>query len=251
MAYGPILQASPRALELAAEWERTGTVNPVLRESAVFYAPDEQRPDAVAELRGAGFVERAGRVTGDLLDVLPLLCGTALEYIADFRVDGSRFTALAAAGAGGAVFAVRECDAERGVDTVRFREIGDDELVDAMLELLDLQPGTGQLVSVLLLDARDRDAAITERPLSYEQRQLRAMLERPAVGPSIEITVGVRGHSGKYSRTRSPLHIARLDWGHFLTYTTGEGRAEEFHGGPATGENVRKALAALRATLPG
>lgn len=250
MVYGPIHEATPRALELAAEWERTGPLNPVLRATDVYYEPGVQRPDPAAELAAAGFVEREGRVTGELLDLLPLLCRTPLEYVADFRMDGTRFTALAAAGSG-AVFAVREYNPDTGVDVVRFREVDDDELLDAMLDLLDLQPGNGPLVAVNLHDAREANAAITEQPLPYEHKQLRAMLERPAVGPSVEITVGVRDGSGKYSYTRNPLHIAHLDWGHFLTYTTDEGRAEKFHGGPATGENVRKALAALRATLPG
>lgn len=250
MVYGLIREATPAALELAAEWERTGPLNPVLRPIDAYHPQGEESPDPVAQLKAAGFVEREGRVTEELLDVLPSLCRSSLEYIADFRVDNTRFTALAAVGAG-AVFAVRERNDESGVDVVRFRELDEDELIDAMLDLLSLEPGSGQLVSVFLQDARDANEAITERRLSYEYKQLRAMLERPAAGPSIEITIGVRDSSGKHSYTRSPLHIARLDWGHFITYTTGEGHSEQFHGGPATSENIRKALAALRATLPG
>lgn len=250
MVYGPIREATPDALQLAAEWERTGPLNPVLRPIDAYHPHGEESPDPVAQLKAAGFVEREGRVTEELLDVLPSLCMSSLEYIADFRVGNARFTALAAVGTG-AVFAVRERNDESGVDVVRFRELDDDELIDAMLDLLNLEPGTGPLVSVFLQDARDANEAITERRMPNEYKQLRAMLERPSTGPSIEITVGVRDSSDKYSYTRSPLHIARLDWGHFITYTTGEDRSEQFHGGPATSENVRKALAALRATLPG
>lgn len=248
MVYGPIREATPGALELAAEWERTGPLNPVLRPIDAYHPPGEDRPDAVDQLKAAGFVEREGRVTEELLDVLPSLCRSSLEYIADFRVDKTRFTALAAVGAG-AVFAVRERNDESGIDVVRFRELDENELIDAMLDLMSLEPGSGQLVSVFLQDVRDANEAITERPPSYEYKQLRAMLERPVAGPSIEITIGVRDSSGTYTYTRNPLHIARLDWGHFITYTTGTGRDEQFFGGPATPDNVRRALSELKASL--
>lgn len=247
--YGPILAASPQALELAAEWERTGQLNPVLRPTAVYYGPNDVRPDPARELKEAGFTEREGRVTEQLLDVLPSLCAAPLEYVADFRVEDRKFTALSAAAGTGAVLAVRERDLNSGDDVVRFREIGNDELIDALLDLLELQPGSGPLVSVYLQDIREQDDAVTEQPLSVEHKQLRAMLERPSVGPSVEVVVGVRDSSGKLTFTRSPLHIARLDWGHFITYTTGTGRDEQFFGGPATPDNVRKALSELKASL--
>src|SRR5690606_40849608 len=78
---------------------------------------------------------------------------------------------------------------------------------------------------------------------------LRSFIQRPQAGPAIEIVVGVRDDSGKVIHTERPLHIAALDWGHFLTYTVGEGRDERFYGGPATADHVRKALADLKATL--
>lgn len=247
--YGPILTASPQALELAAEWERTGQLNPVLRPAAVYYGPHDVRPDPARELKEAGFTEREGRVTEQLLDVLPSLCAAPLEYVADFRVEDRKFTALSAAAGTGAVLAVRERDLNSGEDLVRFREIGNDELIDALLDLLELQPGSGPLVSVYLHDIREQDDAVTEQPLGVEHKQLRAMLERPSTGPSVEVVVGVRDGSGKLTYTRSPLHIARLDWGHFITYTTGTGRDEQFFGGPATPDNVRKALSELKASL--
>lgn len=247
--YGPILAASPQALELAAEWERTGQLNPVLRPTAVYYGPNDEKPDPALELKEAGLTEREGRVTEQMLDVLPSLCAAPLEYVADFRVEDRKFTALSAAAGTGAALAVRERDLNSGEDVVRFREIGNDELIDALLDLLELQPGSGPLVSVYLQDIREQDDAVTEQPLSMEHKQLRAMLERPTVGPSVEVVVGVRDSSGTYTYTRNPLHIARLDWGHFITYTTGTGRDEQFFGGPATPDNVRRALSELKASL--
>lgn len=249
--YGPILTASPHALELAVGWEKTGQLNPVLRASDVYYGPDDVRPEPAAELKEAGLVEREGRVTDQLLDLLPSLCAAPLEYVADFRVEEKKFTALSAAAANGAVFAVRERDVAEGTDIVRFREIQPDALIDAMLDLLDLQPGSGQMVELYLQDVRERNEAVSEQPPSPEHKQLIALLERPIVGPAIEIVVGVRDSSGKLSSTHRPLHIAQLDWGHFITYTVGSGRDEQFLGGPATRDNVRKALDALRSTLSG
>lgn len=247
--YGPILTASPHALELAVEWERTGTLNPVLRPSAVFYGPDDVRPDPARELAEAGLAEREGRVAERLLDVLPSLCAAPLEYVADFRVEDRKFTALAATAANGAVFAVRERDVKGETDVVRFREVDAEELIDAMLDLLELQPGSGPLVSVNLHDVREANAAVTESPLGVEHKQLRSILERPQAGPSVEIAVGVREGGGKLTFTERPLHIACLDWGHFLTYSIGDGREERFVGGPASPDNVRRALAELRESL--
>jgi len=207
------------------------------------------RPDPARELKEAGLTEREGRVTEQLLDVLPSLCAAPLEYVADFRVEDRKFTALSAAAGTGAVLAVRERDLANDTDVIRFREIGNDELIDALLDLLELQPGRGPLVSVYLQEVRERSDAVTEQPPTPEHKQLRAMLERPTAGPSVEIVVGVRDGNGKLSYTERPLHIACLDWGHFLTYNIGTGRDEQFFGGPATGENVRRALAELKATL--
>lgn len=248
--YGPILTASPQALELAVDWEKTGRLNAVLRASDVYYGPDDSRPDPAAELKEAGLVEREGRVNDQLLDLLPSLCAAPLEYVADFRLEDKKFTALSAAAGNGAVFAVRERDVAEGTDLIRFREIQPDALIDAMLDLLDLRPGSGQTVGVYLQDVRERNDAVTEQPPSPEHKQLRALLERPIVGPAIEIVVGIRDTSGKLSYAERPLHIAQLDWGHFITYTIGSGRDEQFLGGPATRDNVRSALAALRSTLP-
>lgn len=248
--YGPILAASPRALELAAEWEKAGPLNPVLRSIDVFYGPDDEAPDPAAELRDAELAERDGRVSDSLLDLLPPLCAARLEYVADFRVDNRKYTALAASTGTAAVFAVRERDLDGDTDVVRFREIGVDELLDALLDLLNLRPGTGKLISVAITEARQHRDAASDQPPSQELTQLRTLLTRPVVGPAIEVAVGVRDGMGKHHYTHQPLHIAELDWGHFLTYNVGEGRDERFYGGPATHEYVRDALTTLRAGLP-
>ncbi len=248
--YGPILAASPRALELAAEWEKAGPLNPVLRAIDVYFGPDDEKPDPAAELVAAGLAERDGRVGDALLDLLPPLCAARLEYVADFRVDNRKYTALAASTGNAAVFAVRERDLDADTDVVRFREIGVDELLDALLDLLDLQPGTGKLISVAVTEARQQRDGATDEPPSQELTDLRALLARPVVGSAVEVTVGVRDGLGKHHYTHLPLHIAALDWGHFITYTVGDGRGERFYGGPATRDYVRDALATLRAGLP-
>lgn len=247
--YGPILTASPHALELAAEWEKAGPLNPVLRPIDVYYGPDDDAPDPAAELAEAGLAEREGRASDALLDLLPPLCAARLEYVADFRVENRKYTALAASTGNGAAFAVRERDLDADTDVVRFREIGTDQLIDALLDLLNPKPGAGRLVSVAVAEAREQRDAVTDRPLSEEHKQLRMLLERPVVGPAVEIAVGVRDGMGRHHLTRQPLHIVELDWGHFLTYTVGEGREERFYGGPATRDCVRDALAALHAGL--
>lgn len=251
MPYGPIHELSPLAWEKAAEWEKSGALNPVLRPADVYFGPDEKRPDPVAELREAGLVVREGRIGDAIFDILPCLTVAAgLEYIADFRVEDRKFTALAASTGAGAAFAVRERDLQAGTDVIRVRDIAQDELVKAMLDLLQLEPGSGQLLGIHLSDARDIAGAVTEQPLSWEHKQLRAVLERPVEGPSIEITIGIRDSGGQRSSTdRRPLHIARLDWGHFLNYSVGAGPDEMFFAGPATTENVLKALDALRDSL--
>lgn len=253
MPYGPIHALSPAAWEQAAAWEKAGALNPVLRAADVYYGPDDERADPVAELRAAGLLARDGRVTDNLFDLLPpLTVRASLEYVADFRIDDRKYTALAATAGTGAAFAVRERHVDdTASDIVRAREIGDDELVDAMLDMLALQPGQGALVGMYVGDAKARADAVTERPTSWEHKQLRAVLERPMAGPAIELTIGVRDATGQRSSTDdAPLHIAHLDWGHFLTYTTGNGDDQMYWAGPATDENIRKALAALRATLP-
>jgi len=247
--YGPIMTASPHALELAAEWEKAGPLNPVLRPVDVYYGPGDDAPDPAAELADAGLAERDGRACDALLDLLPPLCAAPLEYVADFRVDDRKYTALSASTSTSAVFAVRERDLDAGTDTVRLREIGTGELIDALLDLLDLRPGTGTLVSVTVAEARQHRTAITKRPLGREHKELRTLLARPVVGPAVEIAVGVRDGMGRHRYTHQPLHIAELDWGHFLTYTVGEGRDERFYGGPATSDYVREALVTLRADL--
>ncbi|MPY78586.1 MAG: hypothetical protein GEV04_08835 [Actinophytocola sp.] len=249
--YGPILAASPRALELAAEWEKAGPLNPVLRAIDVYYGPDDDLPDPAAELAEAELAERDGRVGDALLDLLPPLCAARLEYVADFRVDNRKYTALAASTGTAAAFAVRERDLDADTDLVRFREIGVDELLGALLDLLNLEPGTGRLVSVAVAEARQQRDAATDQAPSQQLTELRALLARPVVGPAIEVAVGIRDGMGKHHYTHKPLHIAALDWGHFLTYNVGEGRDERFYGGPATREYIREALATLRATLPG
>lgn len=251
MPYGPIHELSPQAWEKAAEWESSGALNPVLRPSDVYFGPDDKRPDPVAELREAGLVVRDGRIGDEVFDILPCLTVAAgLEYIADFRIDDRKFTALAASAGAGAALAVRERDLRVETDIIRVREIDGDELVKAMLDLLALDPGTGQLLGIHLSDARSHLGSVTEQPLSWEHKQLWAVLERPVVGPSIEVTIGVRDASGqRYSTDRRPLHIAQLDWGHFLNYSVGDGPDEMFFAGPATDENVHKALEALRGSL--
>lgn len=247
--YGPILTASPHALELAAEWEQTGQLNPVLRPFAVFYGDDDERPDPARELVERGLAEKEGRVVDAVLDVLPSLCAAPLEYVADFRIEDRKYTALAARAANGGALAVRERDLKEDTDIVRFREVDPDDLVGALLDLLELQPGTGPLVSVNLHDIRQANEAVMNEPLSVEHKQLRSIIERPQAGPAIEVVVGVRDGTGKLTYTDRPLHIAALDWGHFITYSIGEGRDERFYGGPATPDHVRKALADLKASL--
>lgn len=253
MPYGPIHALSPAAWEQAAAWEKAGALNPVLRPADVYYGPDDERADPVAELRAAGLLARDERVTDNLFDLLPpLTVRASLEYVADFRVEDRKYTALAAAAGRGAAFAVRERNVDDAAsDIVRAREIGEDELVDALLDMLALQPGQGSLVGMHVADAKRQADAVTERSLSWEHKQLRAVLERPVAGPAIEITIGVRDGTGQRSSIDdSPLHIAQLDWGHFVTYTTGSGDEQMYWAGPATDENVREALAVLRATLP-
>lgn len=247
--YGPILAASPRALELAAEWEKAGPLNPVLRAIDVYYGPDDEAPDPAAELIDAELAERERRVSDTLLDLLPPLCAASLEYVADFRVENRKYTALSASTGTAAAFAVRERDLDADTDIVRFREIGVDELLDALLDLLNLRPGAGKLISVAVAEARLQRDGSTDQPPSEELTQLRALLARPVVGPAVEIAVGARDGMGKHHYTHQPLHIAALDWGHFITYTTGDGRDERFYGGPATREYVRDALATLREGL--
>lgn len=253
MPYGPIHALSPAAWELAASWEKAGALNPVLRATDVYHGPDETRPDPEQELREAGHVAREGRISDELYDLLPCLSVRAsLEYIADFRVEDCKYTALAAAVGSAAAFAVRERDLETGTDVVRAREIGDDELVDALLDLLSLEPGTGTLVGMRVQDALAQKDAVTEQPMSWEHKQIRAVHERPIAGPSIEISIGARDESGNRSSIDSrPLHVVQLDWGHFLNYGLGEGQEEMYWLGPATGENMRKALTALRGALRG
>lgn len=247
--YGPILTASPHALELVAEWERAGRLNPVLRPVAVFYGDGDARPDPAKELADRGLLESKNRAVDAVLDVLPALCEPSLEYVADFRVEDSKYTALAARKNRSGVLAVRERNQKAGTDIVRFREVDPDDLIGALLDLLELQPGSGTLVSVNLHDVKEANERGAVAPVSFEHQQLRSFIQRPQAGPAIEIVVGVRDDSGKVIHTERPLHIAALDWGHFLTYTVGEGRDERFYGGPATADHVRKALADLKATL--
>ncbi|MGH3451722.1 MAG: ESX secretion-associated protein EspG [Haloechinothrix sp.] len=239
-----IITVSTGALAHAVETERVGQLHPVLRATAEWVDPDEQAtPDPHQELSAGGLLDGRGRVSARLFDLLPCLCAPSVEYLAYRVIDGRRYTALVAAHGTGAVLAVREGE------TVRIREIARDYLIDALINVLELQPGTGPLVGVNVDKLREDNDAILQRATSYEVTQLRAMLSRPLID-GIEVTVGVRDEQGRYTTTADQLHIAEVDWGHFLTYTTGTGRDEELWGGPATRENVHTAITALSSTLP-
>lgn len=241
-----VITISPAALASAAESERLGQPHPALRASAVYVPTDESSRHSKGvneELKQSGLLDGDGRVIVSFAELLPPLCKPAVEYVAYFSFDGRVRRALSVAVGGMGIAAVRDGE------TIMMREIGEDELVDALLgELPELTPGSGPLVSVNLDLVRSARGEALPRQVDENVRALRSVTERP-VTETMEIGVGVRDDKGAMAQARSQLHIALTDWGHFVTYTLGSGREEEAWGGPATYDNVRRALGQLRADV--
>lgn len=242
-----LLEATPTQLELASEVEKLGTLTRAVRASAVFWVGGA--PDPRKLLADAGMLERPDRVQDKWVAVLAPLCSTSLEYIAYYVIGGVEHRLLAATGAGGSTLALRMIDEANDTDIVRLREARDDEVLDMLLDELDLQPGSGQMQSIYIEDAVDVAKAIHDVPLSPVHKNLRQLLSRPKDGPAVQITICEQDGNRTRRYTRDPLHIANLDWGSFITYSTGEGAEQQFHAGPATRENIRRALDDLRGAM--
>lgn len=245
---GPILEATPLVLELAADIENLGPLNPVLRHRPTAYMPG-QAPDPDKILEDAGVMEAPMRVKDRWVAVLAPLCTTSLEYIADFVTDEGKFTGIAATGPGGSTLALRQRVPEERIDTVKLREARDREVLPSLLDLLALEPGRGSMQSMYIKEAKEAAASVHEPQLSPAHKELATLLARPQVGPAVEITVGVRDANRMYSYTKFPLHIGHFDWGHYITYSIGDGDDQQFFGGPATYDNITTALDTLRSTL--
>lgn len=244
---GPILSASPLVLQLATELERLGPLNEAVRPEAVFFVDP---PDPFDLLRQAGILESADRVHDKWVGALAPLCSTSLEYIADYVVDGTRFCAVAVTGAGGSTLALRRSrDDDPDFDVVELREAKDDEVLPGLLDLLGLRPGTGHRVSVYLEDVRKHNRSLYDSPPSPEHKKIGELLSMPTVGPSVEITVGVRDRNRSYRYTKNPLCIAEYEWGHFANWATGEGDQAQIHAAPATHDYLITALDELRSAL--
>lgn len=241
-----VIKISPAALAAAAESERFGQLHPALRASAVYVPADDasrQTDGLREELKHAGLLEPSGRILADFADFLPPLCTPSISYVGYFSFEGKVRCAFSGATGAMGVVAIREGG------TIMMREIGEHELVDALLgELPELTPGTGPLVSVNLDVVRSARGENLQRQVEQNLRALRSIKERP-VTETVEIGIAMRDERGTTRQARSQLHIALTDWGHFIAYTLGTGRDEEAWGGPATYENVHKALGQLRSDL--
>lgn len=232
-------------LAYACEVERVGQPHPALAPAAV-HIPEEHAAryqDAlVGELKSAGLADSTGRPTADFVDLLVPLCKPSLDYVGYFSFDGAVRVAASMVYGAMAVVAIRDGD------TIMMREIGEHELVDALLgEMPELTPGNGPLLSVNIDKIREDRAGITSGPQNRDLKELLAMAEREVI-ETMEITIHTN-EDGRRRKSRSPLSIALTDWGHFISYALGTGRDEELWGGPATYENVHQALGQLRSDL--
>lgn len=242
---GPILEASPAALERAAEIEKLGSITRVLQAWAL--AGDV--PDPKDELQERGALERPDRVRDAWVAALAPLCNMTEEYIANKVVDGDRLTAVAVIGQGGATLALRRQNDETGEDVVNFREAKEEEVVDRLLDLLELQPGGGHPLSIPVEEIREIGNSVFDVPPSQAYKQLMELGKRPKAGPPMEIVVGMRDGNRKYKQTEHGVSIAHVDWGQYITYTTGSGTDARYEVAPASREYVKRALDYLRSTL--
>lgn len=242
---GQIITASRSALASAAEREKLGQLHPVLRPEPMAMHPDyaKQKADELdAELRQAGLLDRDGRPKAALVDWLIPLCKPSMDYVAYCSVEGKVVTVLSAlTSAMGVVAVARD-------DEIFFREIGQDDLLDAVFgELPELLPAQGELVTLNLEKVRrERESLMSDSP-NRTIKQLREIDRLPAIQ-----TIDIIMHTytgGHRRRFRNPVGIKVTEGGDYFSCLIGIGRDEELWAGPATRPNLHKAIDALHADM--
>ncbi|MQA63656.1 MAG: hypothetical protein GEU86_19760 [Actinophytocola sp.] len=242
---GQIITASRSALASAAEREKLGQLHPVLRPEPMAMHPDyaKQKADELdAELKQAGLLDRDGRPKAGLVDWLIPLCKPSMDYVAYCSVEGKVVTVLSAlTSAMGVVAVARD-------DEIYFREIRQDELLDAVFgELPELLPAQGELVTLNLAKVRQERESVMSGVPNRTIKQLREIDRLPAI-QTIDITMHTYD-GGHRRRFRNPVGIKVTDRGDYFSCLIGAGRDEELWTGPATRPNLHKAIDALRADL--
>ena len=177
-----------------------GELPVAIRPGAVWHDPDGDREAEAAawtEFREVGWVDRHGRLDGDVLDSLHVVAHPVVEYTAIIALAGRRHSVVVAARGDDGIVINRKGGA------VTLSELRHQSLPETLLrQVPDASPAPIDALNVRLTNAQ----------------ALTTLSRRPLLGQG-ELYVGVRDHYGRH-RVSAPIRYQDYDIGRVVVVTS-------------------------------